>query len=336
MQKKHISLVLSFLLLTQNILPVFAQQTPQTENAKPQTAAQYRDRARQDASETKALPWIVGGLLVTGGIAVGSAVTTASVKRHVARQIAEADKRAALRAKNIQEQLEMIVRQQYTTQNKIINATTNYSNRIDLLGKQIEKLTEESTAARMPDAYLNALLKYPEKDLKALLPEMLKKDFPHLSQQEIQTVTQALIRSGHSFGSNNTWIAIELKHVAENYPFRSPVVSTLRTLAERIRHSKNFIVLLALGVSAQAFFESDARLQRAMTRLVENPALLLSMSDEEASLFEQDEKAKKLVASVSDAYHAAKDLSSAEKDFLIAEGKAYMQRLPDKVSPQAR
>ena len=171
-----------------------------------------------------------------------------------------------------------------------------------------------------------------EQEINQVLPQMIQKDFVEsgiLQAQDARYMEQYI---KEAFLETDTKKAIAFLSRGGS---RSPTVRTLyKELANSLRriHPSNLLIL-GFFVWAGATQTSVAA-QTRNQRLMNNPALLLELSDEEAYLLEQDEESKAICAMISDTYHFLSSLS--EKELGQLKQQAQDAAAASRTSPDTR
>ena len=332
---KIIPAICSLFLLCQNAPAVLAQQTS-ADVSQPQSVQEYRDRARLDGRSHENITLSVKDFINTAGIAAGAAAGPKRLKN-----LALSQKRAQQEVqKNLQNSLEEIIKQptekyaQQTTRplqkNKAAAETAPQS--FKSLSQRAAEATQKSAVnataalpahsfnraaieaakAGFPDPYIMLLINRPQTDLDLLLPLMLKEDFPELTSKEIAKVAESFKHAARMMPSNHAMARSLIHTAADHSPF-SPIGAALRALSDRILLSKMLPLVTVAAGGALIAAQAQNTLSQKMQRLWENPQLLLVMSDEDAELFEQNQEAKNMVITISNAYRALSEMTPQEQ-----------------------
>lgn len=168
-----------------------------------------------------------------------------------------------------------------------------------------------------------ALFGKTEAEIRAVLPQMLKEDLvftQYMSLKEAQQLENPIIKAlTHTTDSKTAAQMLRPSFVGHN-----AAASFLRSLSKALK-SKSTLIMLGLFALSATAYASDRTQQRAM-RILDNPELLLELSDEEADAMQQDEMARTVCRLASDAIHAAKDFDGQTvKEFKNSSIRAKFQ-----------
>ena len=326
---------LALALILQNAPALLAQQLP-AENAHPQTVQEYRDRARMDAAENKNLPLKVGGLLIGVSI-LGGAMTVRGFDKYAKKQMTQTRQAQENAHKILTEKLENIFNQSTQSSRGFMRSSNHHlrymSERLknletnqNIILKQLKTIQTElpvmsvdiTAQVTKQDPYIVLLKNKSTQEIQEILPVMLKRDFPQLNAAEIKELYENIIKAHYNSSSNYLMIA-SLRNTAEKIAVQSPTRQALETLCRRLVGSKTLVAGAVLAGGALVAAQAQNTLSQKMQRLWENPQLLLVMSDEDAELFEQNQEAKNMVITISNAYRALSEMTPQEQDFFLRQ-----------------
>lgn len=160
-----------------------------------------------------------------------------------------------------------------------------------------------------------------ERELSQILPDMIHRDFVArgiLSLDDAKAMEQYIKESFALPNKMQTMLKLSSWHETLS-PTSHFFMEELSIRLRFIRPSN----LLVLGFFVWAgATQTSVTAQTRNQRLINNPSLLLELSDEEAALLEQNEESKAICAIISDAYHYLSFLSEEELQQLDQEIKA--------------
>ena len=194
---------------------------------------------------------------------------------------------------------------------KLKQALKEKTNQNAALWTEIQNMEEFFKSNINVDKYA-ALYGKSEKEIKSALDIYLKEDFlknyPHASVAEVKMLKESLM-------------------VAYSMPYRQSTVVFLRQFASAPAHisvfmrnlskkiaSKNMLVWGMLFASGALMYDSE--IGRQLNRLYQNPALLLSLTDEEAEVLNESAAAREACALIAEAYEELGALSAEDREIL--------------------
>ena len=317
MLQKLFSLLLLFLLTGQ---PMVWAAAPDNDG---KSVLQYRDAAREAAAASQN----PSALKIAVTAVLSGAVTAAGVHvwhRHHTARLREQLKKNEKEIRFLDDRVLGLSRQQAVNAQRIAEGRRQMQAFSDEITRTVAEKTAAQEELRILKAFFDqkanvaryaALYGKTAEELEAVLPAMLREDFKALNGKVLskelfwlkdELVHALTLPSAASAGKYMQFLSNSAR--AESAIF-------LRSLSQRL--GAKHILIWALVFAAGAALEQDISWKR-LERLRQNPALLLSMTDQEAQELDKNPAARAVCAVIEEAFVSMQTLPSEELALLSA------------------